>query len=353
MPSTPHRRARLLASLIAIAFVAAACGSTAPSSTNEPGAVSDAPAPEASSAPEESPIADLLGIPIGDDAADEYFGELQRQAEVKVAECMLVQGFEYTPVGYDDIETATANIAEDSRDFAENYGFGIASNPWEEAFEAFDPASDPNLTYQQSLSPAEQDAYQQALYGEIPEPENGETVIEVNDLGGCQGEAFNDVFAIGEVFDQFGDEFSQMEEAIESDSRIVAATSGWSSCMAEAGYGFTDRDGARREIERRYNEIVRDPEAFADPFANQGGGIAGTDDEGDQGSEAIVVFGPQSLNPQFQARVDDLAVEEREIATASWDCEGELRAIEQDVRVEYERRFVAEHGERITAALGA
>ena len=205
---------------------------------------------------------------------------------------------------------------------------------------------DPNQAYTESLTEGEREAYQTALNGEFPDAGEDFSTFEP---GGCQGAAFENVYAFGQVFDQFGDQFEEIEQAYDADSRIVAATSGWSSCMSEAGHSFTDQDGAEEEIRRRYNAIVNSPDAFADGdgIAEQDAGIQVED-----GGEEEFIFGPQSLNPEAQVQVDELAVEERIIALASWECNAPLREIEDEVRIEYEQRFVDENGEAIRAALG-
>lgn len=350
-------RRSLGAVLCALALLAGACGGSsggtssevaAAGSTAEP-ATADAPATSSEpSEATESPLADLLGIPFNDDdAAEQYFNDLGRQAEIKIAECMLAQGFEYQVVDYSQIDALDNNTDFDSREFAEEYGFGVASNPFEESFEAFEAFTDPNQEYVESLTEGERDAYQGALSGELPDFSSDDA--QGFQPSGCQGNAFEEVFAFGQVFEQFGDQFEEIEQAFEADPRIVGATTGWSSCMSEAGHNFNDQEGAEDDVRRRYNSIVASPDAFSE---GDGSGDSGSVVFGDSGDTEDFVFGPQSLNPEFQAQVDELAVEERAIALASWDCNEPLRAIEDDVRVEYEQRFVDQNGAAIREALG-
>jgi len=337
--------------LCVAALLASACGggtSSASDSTDVvPSTSSETTTEEdssqgSSSGPSESPIGDLLGIPFTDsDAMDEYFSDLSRRAEVKIAECMLAQGFEYKVIDFGDLEQIGAAVNADSREFVEAYGFGIASNPFEESFEAFDSFVDPNQDYVMGLSEGERDAYQTALVGEPPDLDSGSFPSFAP--GGCQGGAYNELFSFARVFEQFGDQFEEIEEAFNADPRIIEATSGWSSCMTEVGYRFTDVESAEADVQRRYDAILRDPDAFAEGDAPPL--PTGSDDDN------VVVFGPQTLNPEFQARVDDLAVEERAIALASWDCSGPLRSIADDIQIEYEQRFVDANGDAIRAAL--
>lgn len=351
-------KARLTALLCALALMAGACGSGSSAESVDSGPEAD----ESSSSPEqsptsapvstdssggdsESPLGDLLGLPITDDEAmEEYFNDLGRQAELKAAECMIAQGFEYKVADFSNVGGLANSVDFESREFAEQYGFGIASNPFEESFEAFEEFEDPNQAYLDSLTEGERDAYQTALAGSPPEAGDDFQSFEP---GGCQGEAFEEVFSFFEVLTEFGDEFEAIEEAFDADPRIVAATSGWGACMTEAGYRFTNAADAESDIRRRYESIVNNPDAFVEGSNDSGAvSVAGGD-----GGEEEFLFGPGTLNPEFQQQVDDLAVEERAIAIAGYDCNGPLREIEDDVQREYEQRFVDENGAAISNAL--
>jgi hypothetical protein len=277
-PTSVRSRTSLGAVPCAFALLAGACGRSSVGASSEVAAAGSTAEPTTAAAPvtssqssetAESPLADLLGIPFNDDAAEQCLNDLGRQAEIKIAECMLAQGFEYQVVDYSQIDALDSNTDFDSREFVEEYGFGIASNPFEESFEA--------------------------------------------------------------------------------DPRIVGATTGWSSCMGEAGHNFSDQDGAEDDVRGRYNSIVANPDAFAEGDGSRESGSVVFEDGADVEE---FVFGPQTLNPEFQAQVDELAVEERAIALASWDCNGPLREIEDDVRVEYEQRFADRNGAAIREALG-
>jgi hypothetical protein len=339
------------AAAMVLMMVLGSCGLAATTTQDSASAGESTSVPDASSdtgSEADSPIEALLGFPGGDDA-EEYFSDLSRQAEVKIAECMLEQGFQYTPSNTDAV-VVDAGTDFDSRAFAEQYGFGIASNPFDEIFEQFDPSTDPNTAYFETLSDGEKDAYNTALYGEISfdagSGEAGSAAIQEFEPAGCQGSAFEEVFAVFEVFGNFEDEFAEIERSFAADPRIVQAAAGWSTCMADAGYRYTDEASANSEIQRRYDAIVSNPDAFpsSDEVFVDGGETGGANE--------VIILGPQTLTPEFQAQVDELAIEERAIATATWDCNADLRAIEDEVRREYEQRFVDEHGADITARLG-
>lgn len=362
MRNTPHHLITVIA-FVVLALIAAACGGSGSSASDVASGDSPAEASETDPSsgssseeePIESPIGDLLGevfgVPVSDSGAmDEYFAELGRQAEVNIAECMLAEGFEYSVVDYGDLGGAVVDAGDD-REFAENYGFGITSNPFEESFEAFEQFEDPNEDYVRSLTPGEQDAYYATLYGSDTLSSESETTGEADAFqpAGCQDEAFEEVFSFAEVFDEFNDEFQAIDEAYEADPRVVAASASWSECMSAAGYRYTDVEGARDDINRRYRAIIDNPDAALDPEV---AGVVGSVEAGGGGDAgAAVVFGSFELKPEYQAQVDALAVEERALATASWDCEGPLREVERTVLVEYEQKFVDENGAAIRSAM--
>lgn len=345
-PMATSPRTLFVAMLCALALLASACGGGSTDSTDvvagdDASESSDAGTTSTSSEPAEvveSPIADLLGIPLGDDgAAQDYFNDLGRQAEILVAECMLAQGFEYQVVDYSQFDSFDANIDFESREFAEEYGFGIASDPFGESFEAFEAFEDPNQAFVETLTEGEREAYEMALIGELPESEEDFQSFEP---GGCQGEAFEQVFAFGRVFEEFGDAFEEIEAAFEADPRIVGASTGWAGCMSEAGHSYSDPDSAEFDIRQRHSAIVQDSFAVPIPLDAEEDEVVG------------VPFGPDALDPETQALVDELAVEERSVALASWECNEPLRAIEDEVRIEYEQRFVDQNGAAIREALG-
>jgi len=321
------------ACLLALLLLASGCGSS--------------PTPEASSgaaASVESPLADLLGIPLGPgDDSQEFFDDMSRQAEIKTAECMIEQGFQYTAV--DNSALTGVDIADfESREFVEKYGFGIASNPFDQLVESVVLPQDPNGEYVQSLSDGEREAYQIALTGELPDFDSAEsTVFEPS---GCQGDAFDEVFAVFSVFEEFAPQLSEFEEAFDADPRILAANANWGSCMAEAGYRYADSNGAQADIQRKFDTITADPDAYLSDAEIM---VQAEEVLGDESTSFLRSAG--QLRPEFQAQVDVLADEERAIALASWECSADVREISATVQQELEQAFVDKHGAAISASL--
>lgn len=331
--------------LISAVLLLAACGESGNAGTAPQADAADAPTPTTSAsedgdsaAPIESPIAELFGVPVGDDDAfEDQIAEMQRTAERQIAECMQRQGFSYTPIDYSSLDGFDVALDGDDRAFAETHGFGIATSVGGELDDDFGEFVDPNQALLDELSEGERDAWYSALMGAPPtiealDEENSAAFFEP---GGCQGEAYETAFDQFAVFDEFADEFEALEQSFENDPRVVDARAEWASCMFDRGHAFDSTDDARRSILTRYQALVAD-EPGAPQFSDDGGDV--------------MVFGDVELSPEVVAAVDALAEEERRLAVASWECEQPVDAVLDSVRVEYEQRFVDQHGDAVRAA---
>lgn len=371
-PTTHHRRSQprrlgitiLVAFLALISLAATSCGgsSTTTVESSDEGAAASAPEnsdssaetpsnddePESndndsSSAPRESPIGDLLGIPVSDDdAMEEYFGQLQKDAEVKIAECMRSEGFEYTPVDYSQFDNFSGADWE-SREFAETRGFGANPFPSGEAEEQLRDFTDPNQEYLQSLSDGEREAYQTALAGELPDFDPSSDDEFFFEPAGCQGDAYEAVFSFGQVFEEFGDELEAMEDNFEADPRIVTARGEWSRCMSDAGFSYASADDAREAFFDRYQTIMRRSDVFEAPEIDP--------DNPPAEGETLFFDGPPKIKPEVRVELDAILEEEKEVAVASWDCSEPVKEVEREVQLEAEQKFVDQYGDQIRAAL--
>lgn len=315
-------------------------GAESPNDADEPAASSDSSSP-----PRESPIGDLLGVPVSDDdAMEEYFGQLQKDAEAKIAQCMRAEGFEYTPVDYSQFENFSGADFE-SREFAETRGFGANPFPIGEIEEQLEDFTDPNQEYMMSLTPGEREAYQTALSGELPDFDPSSDEEFFFEPSGCQGQAYEEAFSFSQVFEEFGDELEAMEASYEADPRIVKAHDDWSRCMSDAGFSYASSDDARDAFFDRYSTIMRNPDVFEAPEIDP--------DNPPSEGEMLFFDGPPKLKPEVRAELDAILAEEVEVATASWDCSEPVKAIEREVQIEAEQKFVDEYGDQIRAALDA
>jgi len=314
------------------------------SSSNSSDSSSDSSSSSSSSGERESPIGDLLGIPVSDDdAMEEYFGQLQRDAEQSIAQCMRAEGFEYTPVDYSSFGGVTPGDWE-SREFAEEQGFGAAPFPSGEMEQMIEDFTDPNQDYMMSLSEGEREAYQTALSGELPDFSQADEEDFFFEPSGCQGQAYEDVFSFGQVFEQFNDEFESMEDNFEADARIVEARGDWSRCMSDAGFSYSTPEDARDKFFQRYESIMSKG-IFEEPDFED----IDPDNPPDDGE--MMFGGMPSIKPEYRAELDAIQAEEIEVAVASWDCNQPFKEIERAVQLEMEQEFVDSYGDQIRAAL--
>jgi hypothetical protein len=310
------------------------------------------------------PLADFFGWDEQARGEDGEFTEEDRQqhyqAQDLIVACMSEAGFEYTPEPfYGDLDQSQQDPnrevwdlqQDDPEAFAREYGYGMTTIDYERVDGAASGQA-PNLEYRETLSPAAQEEYDKALWGDWSEYEEaieaGEEV-EPPTASGCSDSAYQEVYDYGgddgaeEQFDSLHEEWGALEERIENDPRMEAATQEWSGCMADAGYpGLTDRYAGQEEVSQRQGELYGwDDEAAVD----SGGG---------SGGEAAVQPAPTPSFEPVEPDPEDLA-ELREfelaIATADYTCrqEHDLDGVEQSVRFEHEEQFLESHREELEA----
>ncbi len=221
--------------------------------------------------------------------------------EERVAACMQAEGFDYVPAPHVParMNPADLGVLPGTREFAEQYGYGIATDPWGRLESASPtPAADPNAEMLSTMSPAEVEAYYAALYGTSgpDEPYNWRT-------GGCAGGAEHEVNGVVPGLDD--DALADLQEelvtvlSITSDPSLESLAGEWAQCMSDAGHpGFTSVDEPAAQIAKQAAE---------------------TPDH------------------------EDLAEEEKALATADFDCRSEVgyaKAL-RAVQVERQNEFYA------------
>src|SRR5665648_517150 len=320
---TSRTRIAALATVTVAALTLAACG-------NEP-------EPEPTPTQESSPLEALLRDYLGDWSNEDVTRQLVAMEDL-LATCMAEQGFDYTPVDYAamglDLTGETLGLEWGSKEFAEQYGYGITTNPV--LGEDAEQPEDPNAEYVAGMTPTEQEAYYTALYGEHhAEMSDPRAVAEAGwdwrDLG-CTGSAQNEVLS-GDAAqqDQFAalqEEMTLMMEAAAADPRLAQVNADWAACMADAGFADLGKVG--------------DPEAAlsAEVTALQQAAAAQID--------PTVPTGPDSAE-QVQAALQEQLdkITEREIDTAVADAQCRADVGYDDARraidTEYQVQFLAEH----------
>ena len=324
------------------------------------------------------------------DASAAQFARLNMRQQDLVAACMINQGFEYVPAV---VPIDAQDFVFDEEDYAREQGFGISIKWRGDGDSILEQWVDPNQDIVEKLSDSERDAYQKALYGaptglefgsvtssgsggedsataEEFDPAEVESGSAASDLesaevesepteeslwgGGCMGEANQEVYGkADEVFQELEPMFTELQERLESDPRMVEASKGWTTCMADRGYDFQTVeelwDRGLEEISTRYYELV----GRSDPFAGM------TEEEVEifwetSSAEAIDDFYEQHES-QTRQDVDQEALaalqqEERDLAVANYECGEKQREIAQEVTQELESKFISENRDTLERA---
>jgi hypothetical protein len=350
---TSARGWRLLsAAVCGIALTLSGCGDGGP--TDEP------------EEPEyDGPIAEFMGWENTGSSDEPEWTEQDRQKHYQVQElvvtCMAEAGFEYTPQPFwgdreDDYQDPHADIwrlqQEDPEAFAREYGYGMTTVEYdEEVIETPDASDDPNWEYRESLSPAAQEEYDKALYGdwEAVEQEREEAGVDPEDWeyespGGCENEAYEEVYGSFDdegQFEELWEEWDVLYQRIDDDPRMDEAKQAWSGCMADAGYpGLEDLYDGQNEVSERQSELYG---------WDEGDGVLPEPIE--EGTAIEESPGPIETVEPDPAALAELRQFERDIAVADYTCRQEhgVDGVERSVRYEHEEQFIEDNREQLEA----
>lgn len=319
----------------------------------------------------ESPIAEFLGqddFLTDPDAAEAQFIEQERERQEIIAECMKEQGFEYVPVDMSDVIDFGGDGEEEwgSDEWVAKWGFGITTQRYSQAqvgdnllgfddsFMTDDFDNDPNNAIVEALSPAEQEAYYEALYGgddsfpafdESLSDEEIEAQMEdfTFEPQGCEGEGY-EADQTTRFYMDFSDDLQAMEERMQADPRVTAKQQEIADCVAEKGQSYTKMEDVYEYFDEKLQAI--------DSQLSYPGEDLGEEDFA-QMSEAEIeeMFNnPPELSDEAKATLAELQTEEIELATVVNECGGGFQnefELYSEIRVEYEREFLEEHADEL------
>jgi hypothetical protein len=262
-----------------------------------------------------------------------------RQATVQeaVRACMKEQGFDYIPVdpSQSNVKVSFGTGAEElSAKERRTKGYGITTQELV-GRPVRDSNDDPNQDIRDALSEADRKAYDAALLGadaaNAREAAGGGGMRVQRQIGssgdaataedrGCMGKAEAETPGGPE---QLGPDLKEMQDRIQADSRVIAATRDWSECMAGAGYtGLDDPSDARDQIRQKMDALM------------------GAESDGN-GTTRFAI-GPEGIDP---GKLEDLKQEEIALAVQDGKCQdssGVAKAL-QEVTEENQQRFLDEH----------
>ena len=271
--------------------------------------------------------------------------EAGQRIEEDIAECMKKQGFRYTPfvppaVTFDVAVDEEGGASPDDKRWVEKWGYGVVAGVGEVQLDeavSDEPVEDPNSQYYESLTVAEQVAYNETLYGpEEPVEGNGVSEGKGWETAGCAGAAAHreEVARRGPDLAAFDDLIARMDSVwaeFESHPGLVALNHAWSACMEERGEpGFDAQQDAADSISTAYANLR---------FAS------------DSGSDEMPPDAPSNLSPEANPQVAALQEREIELALVDLACreETDFDASQAEIFVQMEQEFVDANKEELDA----
>ena len=188
------------------------------------------------------------------------------KVEALIAKCMREQGFEYVAADYRTVRsgmTADKSLPGLSeKEFINKYGFGVATlytgKPPQLA-EGYSPAKvglgERNVQLYKNLSPADQVAYNRALFGEntdatFPVGIEGE---DFSRCGRCTRKAIEQVFKPEQLKPNY---YNPKDALINKDKRMKAALQKYGAAMRDAGFDYKHPDQVEPDVRERLNAIT-------------------------------------------------------------------------------------------------
>ena len=173
------------------------------------------------------PLGDYLAVDWSD--GDNGF----RKKEEVISQCTKAQGFDYTMI--EPTRTADgdqSDLSSPPREWTAQHGYGMVESAFPAAKDAAEP--DANTAYVDTLSPAQQVAYNTAMVGKNDGREGGADASWEDK--GCAGKADHEVVPDGGTQPPIIAEASDYRNTLQSDPKFDAIISDWSDCMSSAGY---------------------------------------------------------------------------------------------------------------------
>jgi hypothetical protein len=224
--------------------------------------------------PLKSPLSEYYAAIYGSGEPEDY-AKQQAKVEELVAVCMADEGFEYVPVDQSqyNFSSEEEGVDRNTKEWVAENGYGMTTQT--ETAPPVDPDQpefvDPNQPYVESLSPTEQTAYFETLYGVSPTEEEvaSEDFEYTWENGGCQGAASHEVQPQAyddEKYKPLLDKMNTIYESLQKDPAVAELDSKWSSCMADAGYSSYSKkqdamDAVVEESNKLYSSETGEPPA--------------------------------------------------------------------------------------------
>jgi hypothetical protein len=192
--------------------------------------------------------------------------EAVEKVEGLISTCMREQGFAYLAVDYNTVRKGMAadktlpGVSEE--EFISKYGFGVSTlytgQPPQLA-EGYSPGKvalgERNVENYKKLSPADQVAYNRALFGENTAATFavGLETENFSRTGGCTRKAIEQVFPPDQVKSTF---YNQKDAVVNKDRRMKAALGFYAREMNKAGFKYNHPDEVEVDIRERLSALT-------------------------------------------------------------------------------------------------
>jgi hypothetical protein len=238
------------------------------------------------------------------------------KVEASISRCMREQGFTYVAVDYDTVRKGMAadktlpGVGEE--EFIAKYGFGVSTmytgKPPQLAT-GYSPGKvalgERNVEIFRKLSPADQVAYNRALFGK----DNGAVFavgLETENFsltGGCTRTAIEQVFPPEQVKSTY---YNQKDALVNKDSRMKNALGRYAKEMNKAGFKYNHPDEVEPDIRQRLDALTN-------------------------GGSLLV----EKMTPEQQAALKGLQDYERRVAAKTFQLQREIiEPVEEKILVE-------------------
>jgi hypothetical protein len=188
------------------------------------------------------------------------------KSEQLIAQCMREHGFQYIAGNYDTVHAGMAadktmpGVSEE--EFVKRYGFGVSTfytGKPAQLSTGYSPAKvglgDQNVEIFQNLSPADQAAYNHALFGDNLSATLA-VAIEIQDLsqtGGCTRQAVEQVFKPDQLKPDY---YNPQDALINKDPRMKSALGYYQREMKKAGFDYTHPDQIEPDLRAQLNALT-------------------------------------------------------------------------------------------------
>ena len=188
------------------------------------------------------------------------------KVEELISRCMRQQGFEYHAVDYVTVkrgmsaDKVISGLSEE--EFIEKYGFGVATlyvGLPPQLNEGYSPArvglGEKNIQIFKNLSPADQAAYNRALFGENTDTSFA-VGLEIQDFslcGGCTRKAIEEVFEEDQLKATY---YNPLDAMINKDPRMKTALREFAAEMRKRGFEYDHPDEVETDIRDRLKKIL-------------------------------------------------------------------------------------------------